>query len=302
MELRLNSLKANNPLGYFAALGLLVALDEEGVKLAWQGQPVPRAELTGVASEGEMLESVLSALKGLRESESLTSSIEGIDNLKVKPEQMRNYLRDSALDVDKGEPVLAMSLIAEGSYDGKGDVSKPTDLYFAAGQQTFLSNARDILDAAVDPEKLLPALTGHWKYDADVKSMGWDVRDNREHAYMAHDPTKKTTSPKLSNPEVEALALLGLTLYPVFGSSNRTLTTGCSGRWKGGSFSWPVWERPLPLSVVRTLVTQAHGMDGQIDRQLKNRLKGWGVTEIYESRISRSDQGGYGAFSPARVL
>ena len=95
MELVMNSLRANNPLGYLAALGVLVATKKAGGRLAWSGQPVRKAVLTRVGAESDLETDILEALEALRQSSSLTSQVDGIDKLKVPPKKIREYLESS---------------------------------------------------------------------------------------------------------------------------------------------------------------------------------------------------------------
>lgn len=73
-------------------------------------------------------------------------------------------------------------------------------------------------------------------------------------------------------------------------------TTGCFGGWKDGGFRWPIWTDPLRRPTVRTLL-QLSGLEGLDEPERRAR----GIALVYESRINRSDQGGYGSFSPAAV-
>ena len=213
------------------------------------------------------------------------------DELKLKPDDIRTYLRlIDHCDLSKG---LITALVAEGSLDNQG-VAKPSDLYFTAGQQKFLATARQILDG-VSLCDLLSGLEGPWNYESELPSLGWDVVDDRIYALRARNPSPET---KLTNPGPEALAILGLSLHPVFGSKDRTLTQGCFGSWKAGAYSWPLWHKPASPRAVKSLL--AHGYDPAASD--RNRwFRSWGIFRILRSPIRRSGQGGYGTFGPSEV-
>jgi hypothetical protein len=185
--------------------------------------------------------------------------------------------------------------VAEGSLDKQG-VAKPTDLYFTAGQQKFLHMSRQVL-GNVSRTDLIAGLQGPWGYASNLPSLMWDVSDDRVYALTADDPSKDE---KLTNPGPEALAVLGLSRYPVFAGRGRTLTQGCSGSWTAASYSWPLWRRPATTLAVKSLMAHAYDHPGAGDRQ--RWFPAWGIARILRSPIRRSGQGGYGTFGPAEVV
>src|SRR3546814_6405263 len=104
------------------------------------------------------------------------------------------------------------------------------------------------------------------------------------------DPSKEERS---GIPGADWLALLGLRFLPVSVSRGQLRTTGCSGSWKNGSFSWPLWTVPLTPGVVSALVA-----DVGLQRMSKAERAALGVHHLLRSPIRRSDQGGYGSFGP----
>ena len=158
--------------------------------------------------------------------------------------------------------------------------------------------ARTILREVVN-EDVVSGLVGPWPYESKSPSLGWDVTDDRVYALRAMDPSDAGEK-KLTNPGVEALALLGLSRYPVFAGQVRTETQGCSGTWKSGSYSWPVWGRPASPRAVKSLLAHAYSHPAVSNRD--RWYRGWGVTTILLSPIRRTDQGGYGTFGPPEVV
>ena len=299
----LSGLEGTNPLGFLAALGVQVAFatEDEQPRLWWSDDITPHAVVDETFTADRIADAALAAFERWRSGPAANprredgSPMPRGDDLKLKAEHIRTYLELA------GEPAVggsfASALVAEGSLDNKGD-AKPTDFYFTAGQQKFLDTARKILNAASHTE-VLTALEGPWRYESDVPSLGWDVTDDRTYALRANNPSSEK---KLTNPGAEALALLGLSLYPAFADADkgRTATPGCTGKWKAGSYSWPLWRRPATPYVVKSLL--AHAYDHQAASGRDRYYRAWGVSNILRSPIRRTDQGGYGTFGPSEVV
>lgn len=296
----LTGLEGTNPLSFLAALGVQVAFASEGEqpRLWWSDDITPHAVVDEEFDLERIAAQCMKAFAMWRDSPALApkrldgSDLPKGDELKLLPDDIRTYLQFTDQKRHPGED-LTTALVAEGSLDNQG-VAKPSDFYFTAGQQKLLAVARQILDG-VSREDLLSGLKGPWNYKSKLPSLGWDVVDDRIYALRATDPSD---GPKLTNPGPEALAILGLSLHPVFGSKDRTLTQGCSGSWKTGSYSWPLWRKPASPQVVKSLL--AHGYNpAASDRD--RWFRSWGIFRVLRSPVRRSDQGGYGTFGPSEV-
>lgn len=297
----LTGLEGTNPLGFLAALGVQVAFANENEQplLWWSEDITPHAVVNEKFTIDRIANQALQAFAYWRKSVALNprradgSKIPKADELKLKLEDIRSYVNQARQCDRSGD--LAMAMVAEGSLDKKG-VAKPSDLYFMAGQQKFLGMARKILTDTLS-EDIGTALLGPWDYKSKLPSLGWDVVDDRVYALRANDPGPEN---KPSNPGAEALALLGLSMHPVFANRDRTLTQGCSGSWKSGYYSWPIWGKPASPHVVKSLLAHAHYHPSISDR---NRwYRSWSISFILRSPIRRSDQGGYGTFGPPEVV
>ncbi len=290
----LEGLEGTNPLGFFAALGIQVAFasESEQPRLWWSDDVTPRAVVDADFSIDRIIDQALEVFIQWKASPVMDPKMEKGDELKFSSADLRTYLGQARNSDSVG--ILATALVAEGSLDNQG-VSKPTDLYFMAGQQKFLKMAREILKRA-SREDLLTGLEGPWKYESKLPSLMWDITDDRDYALSAKDPS---TDKKLTNPGPEALAVLGLSLHPVFAGKGRTLTQGCSGSWKAGYYSWPVWSKPASLNAVRSLL--AHACEPTLADRYRW-FRSWGIKKVFRSPIRRSNQGGYGTFGPPEVI
>ena len=296
----LTGLEGTNPLGFLAALGVQVAFTSESDQpsLWWSDDVTPHALVDCRFSVERIADQALKVFKKWRDSPALNpkradgSAMPKGDALKLRPPDIREYLGRGSQCDSAGRFVTA--LVAEGSLDNQG-AAKPSDLYFTAGQMKFLYMIRQIM-GGVTRKDVLGGLIGPWSYQSKLPSLMWDVCDDRVYALRSDDPSKVK---KLTNPGPEALAVLGLSLHPVFAGRGRTYTQGCSGAWKSAWFSWPIWRKPARPRSVNALLAHARGSDRQpaaADRQAW--FPSWGVVKIHRSRIRRSRQGGYGTFAP----
>ena len=296
-ETHLTGLDGTNPLAFFAALGVqeVFSRDSEQPRLWWSDDVIPHAVVDGEFSIERIADRALETFSDWKDSPALNPRLpdgtlmKKSDELKLASADIREYL-DQTRRIDSAGR-LATSLVAEGSLDNNG-AAKPSDLYFTAGNQKFLKMARDLMEGTAR-EDLLVGLNGPWNYESKLPSLMWDVSDDRVYALTAINPAKDK---KLTNPGPEALAVLGMSLHPVFAGSERTLTQGCSGSWKSGNYSWPIWEKPASPRMVKSLLAHAYSLESV------RWLKSWGVFRIMNSSIRRSDQGGYGTFGPSEIV
>lgn len=302
-ETHLKGLSGTNPLGFLAAVGIQVAYMTEPTqpRLWWSNDVLPHAVIDGSFAVDHVVEVASKTLSAWRDSpilnpgEWLTKNEDfqndsiAADKLKLSSKGITKYLKKC---VEDPGAELVTALVAEGGLDKK-DIAKPSHLYFMAGKQAFLDIMHSILENASKSE-IHTALTGPWEYKSTCQSLGWDVTDDPSYALSATDPSKDK---KLTNPGPEALAVLGLSRYPVFVSNNKTVTQGCRGMWTRTIFSWPLWNRPASPAMVKSLLAQAYEPAGREDW-----LRSWSVFRILSSPIRRTKQGGYGTFGPPDVI
>ncbi len=298
----LRGLEGTNPLGFFAALGVQAAFanKDEQPCLWWSDDVTPCAIVDQRFSVDRIADQALETCVTMKKSFAVNparsdgSIMPKGDELKLRPDDIRVYLREAVQRGSGGH--LATALIAEGSLDNNG-VAKPTDFYFTAGQQKFLNTTRKILDAVVHKD-FVADLASPWRYQRELPSLGWDVTDDRVYALRANNPSPER---KLTNPGAEALAIMGLSLYPVFAGIGRTLAQGCSGSWKRGHYSWPLWTKPATPYAVKSLLTHA-SHHNPIEAKLDRWFRSWGISMVLRSSIRRSGQGGYGTFGPPGII
>lgn len=296
IDLTLTGLDGTNPLSFIAALGVVaVSPPLSELRWEWVGRWVPV-----LTSEFRSIDALVDCVDvdRVKSSASLALALEydGKRDLKPSPQRFRDYLATLVADSSVHDRLGVDWAAAFGSdvvQDNNGN-TKPTALHFTAGQQQFLSMVRE-LAAGVTSADLREAVEGPWSYRRPLPVMGWDGTSSRDYALRATDPS---TDKKLGVPGADWLAIRGLVLLPSFPVADKLMTTGCSGRWKRGAFSWPLWTVPIGYDVIRSLLS----LDVTPEGCPPERRAGLGIGGVFSAGIKRSDQGGYGSFEPASPL
>lgn len=316
-RVKLTGIDGANPLGFLAALGLLRSLEDtsdgsmETLSLAWRDEGYWRPELHGVTSQDEVVDRVMRDLESWKNERVIEFAYSddgreldvgeggGKQDLKPRPGLQRRRFDQAARRASDGHLRTARFLAAFGTdvaVDNNGNI-KPTALHFTAGQQQFLRMVRQLRDG-LRIEHVQEALRGPWTYSSSLPSLSWTGTGARLWALRASDPSKEKRG---SCPGAEWLAFLGLSCFvcaPVTTFAGpKVVTTGVRGGWKDSSFAWPLWSRPAELRTILSLL-QLRAL-----RELgPEARKAYGVAAVLCADIVRSDQGGYGSFTPSRLI
>jgi hypothetical protein len=171
----------------------------------------------------------------------------------------------------------------------------PTALDMTSGQQKFLASVVALAqDLRHNPQRtseaFAEALWGPWRYRDRGHALGWDPDSERRHAYEAQSPTKTQAV------SVRAAVWLAFEALPLFP------TAAVAGRLAVGGFdrahqwlSWPLWDAPLALPTVRSLLSLA---ELTLPHPPTERLHTMGIGCVYRSWRAQS-QYGYGILRPA---
>jgi hypothetical protein len=305
IALELAALEAHNPLGFLAALGLLRVLDSASAG------PVPRlrfveqgsfvAELTSPHRLDDIIEIVLRDAAAQADNRALQFAYDeagamvapgapGIRDLKPSPAGARALL-DGAATSHRRTAALAAAWFSELATDHNGK-TKPTAFHFTAGQQTFLKMVEQ-LRVGLTADHVREALVGPWLNTSPLPSLTWDASVARQYALRATNPSGEQRG---SVPGANWLAVNGLAYFPVVSRGTRLLTTAISGGWKDSTFTWPVWSAAADIATIASLL-RLNPASWRHDQRVA-----LGVETVFQCRILRSDQGGYGSFAPATVL
>lgn len=302
-EIRLPALEGINPLGYLAALGLLDALSAAvpGVKLKWTNDLVPLAVIVGFDGDQDELLDVLDRDRQAWATSPLLSFPQNgpvLTDAKPDEKQLRGWFKFvSGPHGNEAAAAHLCAIVAEDTFDGGGGRAKPTHLHFAAGQQQWLKMARD-LATGVDRDRLQEAVCGPWRYDSALPSLSWDSRGERVYALRGTNPSNEK---RLGVPGADWLAFRGLVFYPVARINGALRTTACDAAWKSSAFRWPLWRVPVTCRVARSLVADSSLIAKDV-RLRPGELEARGIISVRESKIRRTDQGGYGSFAASTSL
>lgn len=314
--LKLEGLDASNPLGFLAALGLLQVLTDSSAaveprgewRLSWRDEGRWLAVLHGSNDPDLVIKRLLDDAGSWRDELALQlaydgqgkrlppSSEDATFDLKPSPDTFRAYADEAANNCTPGKMRSVRLIAAYGSElvtANKGDL-KPTALHFTSANQKFLGMVR-ALQQGVKRDDFNEALFGPWRNESKLPSLSWNASAPRIYAYRANNPAPEKRG---SVPAADWLAFIGLRFFPVASKRSSLLTTGVKGGWKDSTIRWPVWTLPLSVNAIRSL----QSWEGLRDPMARERWSAAGISGLYESRILRTEQGGYGSFSPARVL
>ena len=295
-SIRLLGLNGRNPLAYFAALGCLSAVTrmrpQAHARLSWSAGAAPTPVLDAKGVDPDDLVTALDEDRHAWEGVPVLA-FRDFEDVKLSAEDQRDYLQASRVANDGGRSAgLVTSLIAEGTFAKTGDRrGKPSDLHFTAGNQKFLVIARTLQREATAAD-VREAVLGPWRYDRRLPTFGWDFTDDRVYAYGFSNPAK---TDKFTVPGADWLGLLGLSAYPVCGRGEQASPAGASGSWKRGTFRWGLWAEPLNWDAACSLTQTGYPLADVASLRAR-------VFRVLGAHIRRSDQGGYGSFSPSSVL
>lgn len=305
--IRLTGLDGQNPLAFFAALGLLRVLEDHArsvnspsPRLCFEEEGAPTAVLLTEHSYDEVCELVLVDAKGDLGAAALALAYDdegrrvdagardAIRDLKPPPTVARAFLADVAV-ADRRSADLAAAMFTEIVRDKTKGNCKPTAFHFTAGQQEFLEMAHR-LRTSLTKEHLDDALVGPWQGTPTLPSLSWDATVSRLYALRASNPSKNKRG---SVPGANWLAVVGLTFFPVAVERRRLATAGVTGGWKDARFRWPLWIAPTTAATARGLLrANATSLSGAQRAAL-------GISIVFESAIVRED---YATFAPPAVV
>lgn len=296
--LLLPGLDGTNPLGFLAALGVLrvLSLQKHGVKLSWQlsggtWRPVLFGVRVSLPDLGAELHKAI---------QNLDHSAWSIDKkLPFEASLLRQNAHNSVLAASRTcrqKPDILASFGVDCFTDKEG-VFEKTDLCMvragdAAGQGMTAYGKRII--ETIRPEQLQQSIETSWLYNDDQCALRWDPGEDKPYAVQWRNPSKVGA---LSEKGANCLALFGMTCFPVLPVRGQAETTGFGlKKSKQSSFTWPLWQYPLNLSVVSTLLTLSELQREQPDRL---QLASLGVAAVYRcNRIMTSTY--YANFTPSQ--
>ncbi|MCA9050828.1 MAG: CRISPR-associated endonuclease Cas3'', partial [Planctomycetaceae bacterium] len=124
-----------------------------------------------------------------------------------------------------------------------------------------------------------------WDYADPIAgvSLHLEPREDRRHAYQWHTPSGDPTRQLFGG--MMGANRLALEAWPFFQSLpylDKLATVGFQGtRVSNTRFNWPIWESPISIAVVSSLLSLA---ELQTDKLSIDSLSGMGIVRVYQSR------------------
>ena len=314
---KLVGLDAANPLAFLAALGTLRLLDHA----ARDSVGTPRLRWTEAANGWQPVLTLENRLAPPEIAELLRQSLATDFDGETGPEYCYGEViktepgsfRDTAQAVlEQSHPDFrhAADFLASFASDAvekeanrkRTGVVQETTLSFANGQggQCLLKHYRTMALELVE-EQIQRALFEPWRYIDDRPTFRWDPHDQRLYARQARSPQSETSRTVRG---ANALAFWGMGVLTAVPQSNNTLRTMGFARLSDGNgrqrdhLTWPVWEAPVTLDVVRGLLAHPQLVDDPPDRP---ELRAIGCPAVFRSQKVIDDKGN-AYFSPARSV
>jgi hypothetical protein len=310
----LHGIDGSNPLGFLAALGTLRALTmiypDASVCMRWKvygGAWRPVVEAKGIGWSPEKTSDRLSEWLAAPPQMPLLESEDLGDNLTISPTTFRWFGRHFLSEADNGNPhaLAALAFLAAFGTDASHQPhSKDRKLMqdtalrtmSGAGHQHFIKFMRAII-ANTSALHIRRTLFERWTYEDEGRGLNlrWDPIDDRRYAMRWKNPSSDAA---VSMRGANRLAIEGLPLLVTAPSGNDLETTGF--RFRRGTFwSWPIWEDPIDLEVVRTTLQIAAVSNLKEDTDFAE-LSAIGIKTIYRSQ--RITIGKFRNFTPAQPV
>jgi hypothetical protein len=203
--------------------------------------------------------------------------------LDCTPVEYRQFATDFIREADGSTRETADLLASFGSdacHEGKTDAIVCTPFCFikGSGQQFFLETVRQLMEQ-VTAERIRQTLFDPWHYTDERLSMRWDPNEDRRYALMDRNPTTPGNESKtvwMAN----LLAYRALTLFPCAPGRSGLETTSWTTINDALAFTWPIWDVPVSLDTVRSLLQLADLVDPEKHRA---ELQARGIRAVFRS-------------------
>lgn len=290
--LRMPALEVDSLLAQLASWGLLRALDharpEWLPRLSWDGPPwCARLHLV---PEVEEMDVARAANDGILAIAARWHDVRTLRNVSFDAPGYLDHLRN--VHEDDEALRLATAMTAQWPIRKNGKLmASPFVLMFGQGHQHFLERLVDVPVGALpkrlqkreptpdlnDPAKLAEALFAPWRREDETDAFRWDPTEDQRYALRFGNPSKAGAASTVHG--ANRLAALGfscLTCAPRRGAPGIAAVR----RGRGGiEFVWPVWEAPLALGGVLSLLSHPEVVAGRLEE-----VRHLGVREIYRAR------------------
>ncbi len=310
--LTLPGLDGANSLGFLAALGTVRAATlywpQHPVQMAWSASDLgwrPELHLPPALEQEELL----AGLNAFLHQTDLLRWLADYDDLTIPLASFREAALAAVPTATATDRAAADFLAALGSDVVEAQLNGKKNGLIAdtalrntsgAGHQHFIGTMRTLI-ADTTIEHLHKTLFETWRYDDPLKnhSLRWDPMDDIRYALRWNNP-KGDKNRKLSGSMWGAnrLAIEALPMLPTIPVKTKLETTGFTQhKGHGTHWSWPLWNTPIGLDEIRSLLSHPMLQSETPDRRS---LLAMGVMEIY--RCQKFTRKKYRNFTPAQPV
>lgn len=291
--LLLNGLDGSNPLGFLAAIGTAVILQDmfPGIGLNWnRTQYGWRPALIGCGEDRqEFSEKLLTALH-----DASMAVFDVDDKMPFDTTKLTNALLSVQGHVSISDRRAADFLVGFGTEmypSEKGDFQDSRFRMVRSGDSagqglTFYAKA---IREKIELDHIQRTLFQTWDYQDKGYSLRWDPIEDQRYALRWRDPSKKGLAYGPGTMlAANSLAIEALQWFPVLSVGNQAQTTGFQRpRRRETYFVWPIWTRIVSIETVRSLLALTDLTKEPVPR---SSLAKRGIEEIYRSQRIQQNQ------------
>ena len=301
--LLLSGLDGGNLLGFLAAIGTLQVVNFHNPSTEWRlgwvqsGKWTPALFGDDTITQGELVEILSLNLDAIEDNK----AFEFAKNLSVAPDEFRKVAQDSqrcatSQDRRRADFIAAFGCEAATSRDKKKIQDTALRTMNGSGHQHFLGSMKELADKT-GRDHLHEALFALWQYWDSTPYLRWDPVDDRRYALRWGNPGDTSKNPIRTVRGANRLAVEALPLLPTAPSESELQTTGVSRQDRRVFFTWPIWESPIDVNVVRSLLSMA-----ELQKPEPNRvhLRNMGIVAVYRSE--RITTGRFRNFTPSHTV
>ncbi len=192
---------------------------------------------------------------------------------------------------EKKAPTAAQMEEAGAAWDGALDVATHASPFdFSSRNMQFLDQVR-LIGQDVNATSVHAELwRGEFASASGGRRMGWDPWSGRPGAMGGGDASPIA-------PALEWFAFRALGQFAFVPHRREPRMTACEGRRKEGVFTWPLWDRPLSVESVRTLLDLSLSESWSTAERVAR-----GVRSVYSAALSKSADGYSGTFAPTAAV
>ncbi len=274
----LTGLDGSSALAYLAAIGTLrtlsIALQRDDVKMNWiqhEGAWRPRI---GVPLTDKEVISLLQASLNSKRSDHPTVFVSDTARISTFYESARHGTLPHA-----GLDAWIAALVS--------DVHPNATSQFQLTRRDYFAGNLDEIMASTTPASLHHSLFEVWRYDERLsgQSLHLEPSEDRRHAYQWNKPSGDPTRNKCGNViGANRMAIEAIPFFLALPSKNpdRLLVTGWTGvRSDDSRWTWPIWNIPISLTVVPSVLALAELQEETPDSK---KLSAIGILAAYRCR------------------